>query len=304
MNFKESYKKANDSIHGDKSILDGLYTPKKKIIAPYFYKMTSLAAAFILVGTVFLMSSFREEIKTENEKALTSVNKESTEEVGNLKIMARETTNLADEAKAEAGKNKKENVSDFADSPKTEKEYSTAYDEIPSEEDNTKEPLETAAETKVAEVTEVAEDEALGVETASEKVSSGGGGGSSAATFNAATTFSLSEEDMSTLEVLKLIGIPEEKLNFDNMELNLPDSIKVTFGEDGSLVSYVINFILSNGNAKIEGILINSVTPVPFEITEEEGVITAHKTFESTDIFIKAYNMDKETVKTFIESFS
>ncbi|MDO5479787.1 MAG: hypothetical protein Q4G23_11565 [Clostridia bacterium] len=72
MNFKESYKKANDEIKGDRELLDKiLNTPvkEKTKITPFAYKFASCAAAIILVGAIILMPEIKEKFVTEEEAA-------------------------------------------------------------------------------------------------------------------------------------------------------------------------------------------------------------------------------------------
>ena len=72
MNFKECYKKANDEINGDKSLLEKILTAptkEKNKITPFVYKFASCAAAIILVGTVVLMPELKDKFAVKEESA-------------------------------------------------------------------------------------------------------------------------------------------------------------------------------------------------------------------------------------------
>ncbi len=328
MNFKESYKKANDKIVGDRSILDEVFEPKKKIITPYFYKMTSLAAAFILVGTVFLMSSFKEDMYPEANdiKAEASGKKEDLPET---KIRAKEEADT--EIKLNKELEDKELSFDEAASDNAEKDtaaYMSFTEEAAEEKENVKVDETPVIKNEVIESDLVKTDGALMDENDYFAVSGGGGaGGGSSQNLTkptVSTVTEIKEEKMLTEELLLFLGIPREKLNFDDMVLNLPESVSVTYDEDGNIEGYVINFTLLSeekkseempledkkieeiikGDKKIEGILINSVTPVTEEIKVEDGAIVAHKTIGNTDIFIKAYNLEEDEAKRYMDNFN
>lgn len=299
MNFKDSYKKANEKIQGDMSILDGIYEPKKKIITPYFYRMTTIAAAFILVGTVALMSSFKEDASKEKESLLKE--QSAVEETkGEFKFMAREVINEEIPLNKEVEELKPKS-NEVAEVESASIEEATVPGEI-------KEDIAVLSLSQDTEVTIEAynpedaydtQDISADIETAQ-----GGGGGSAS---NKAAMFSASSEDdnlMRAEEVLLLLGISKEMLLFEGMELDIPEKIKVTFNEEGVLEDFVINFSLTGPDSKIEGILINSVNPVPFEVKNEGGVISGGKTFGNTDVFIKTYNIDEEKTEEFLKRFN
>ncbi len=299
MNFKDSYKKANEKIQGDMSILDGIYEPKKKIITPYFYRMTTIAAAFILVGTVALMSSFKEDASKEKESLLKE--QSAVEETkGKFKFMSREVINEETPLNKEVEELKPKS-NEVAEVESTSIEEATVPGEI-------KEDIAVLSLSQDTEVTIEAynpedaydtQDISADIETAS-----GGGGGSAS---NKAAMFSASSEDdnlMRAEEVLLLLGISKEMLLFEGMELDIPEKIKVTFNEEGVLEDFVINFSLTGPDSKIEGILINSVNPVSFEVKNEGGVISGGKTFGNTDVFIKTYNIDEEKTEEFLKRFN
>ncbi len=55
MNFKEIYKSANDSIHGDRSLIDAIYNKKgKKMVFTYKYPALCAAALLIILSVSFL----------------------------------------------------------------------------------------------------------------------------------------------------------------------------------------------------------------------------------------------------------
>ncbi len=297
MNFRESYKKANEEIKGDMSILDGIYEPKKKVKTLYFYKMTTVAAAFILIGTVILMPSFKENIKPVNENL--KEERIIEEDKGSFKFMAKEEAivNSTSEENEKIVVNEASIEETLDESAVIEDAY------VPAVIKEENEVLSLSLETEINEEVpgpEMAYDTSENMASGS---AGGGGGSSKMAVFSVSPT-SLNEELMNTGEVLLLIGASKEKLTIEDMELNIPENVEVTFDENGEIESFVINFSLSGKDCEIEGILINSVTPVTARTEKDGGVISAGKTFGNTDIFIKAYNMEIEKVEEFLSRFN
>lgn len=336
MNFKESYKKANDEITGDRALLDKILTTpvkEKKKISPIVYRFASCAAAIILVGAIILMPEMKEKFITE------------------------ETANASEEAKEEASATI---LADVAE--ETEEVYEEAYDGHTSVETETNEKTKTtvkkekAAETSESVVAtenyanEEATNSALtedGVEAASDetafsiysrneeedfgkaeglqgaetsaaseevqpsesaepkiKLSSGGSGGGSSARSAAVYDDSEDADVLSVSDIIGHIGINENSLVPLNMTLINSEVSYFEFSPEGNITAYEINMVFEQNDAKLIIRLTDSATPLEFNVAGDAGMISASKTIGKTDIFITAYNLTFEDVENYVNSIA
>ncbi|MBQ2941728.1 MAG: hypothetical protein IJD97_05780 [Clostridia bacterium] len=328
MNFKESYKKANDEIKGDRALLDKiLNTPvkEKTKITPFVYKFASCAAAIILVGAVILMPEIKEKFVSENEN---TVAEECTVEEAKYSILA-DTAEVTEEAtdghiseKAEETETtitfkavrKEENSKEVSES-ETYATGTVAMGAI-SEDNQDTEAVNGAAgvfsvEEAADEELKVAENYDSVMEAAEEaapktKIASGGGGGGAPATrsMTARTATKTTAEEKSASEIIALIGINEESLVPSGMTLTSSEVTYTEFSPEGNITAYEINMVYEKEGAKIILRLTDSATPLALDVAGHSGMVSASKTFGNTDIFITAYNFTLEDVENYLNGIN
>lgn len=328
MNFKESYKKANDEITGDSALLEKiLSTPKKEKtkITPFVYKTASCAAAFVLIVTLAFMPKIKDKFVTEDSYAPES--EEYAFEPSEDAVMEETEGIFYDVADADdevdefsfdmTGDYEETKKADYETAPDSEMveafEITTANemnDEIAAysgeEEDgydSNENDIALTSEMTAEPVEEsIKEDDTQSIAEEAPKTeitASGGGGGAPAVTKNTKSR----AKAYTANDVLAHIGINYESLALDGMVLT-EDNVLAEFSEDETISFYYIDIALSDGDKHMDIILTDSVSPLAYDISEVEGGITAHKTVGNTDIFITAQNMTKDEVETYINKIA
>ncbi len=324
MNFKESYKKANDEIEGDKALLDKiLSTPvkEKSKITPIVYKTASLAAAFLLIITIALMPEITEKFSV-NEASVSETEAEDIEEaVSEESIGVLADSEEADDGAVTFSVKRAEDLNETESTSVNMKTKETAPETVPSynvavvngvndeiaaysgeaEATEVKEADETAYDSSkngiaLAAETQTISEEAEEVQSAEVRAS---GGGSSFAVMKSAGP----KAKYAAGAVLAGIGISYESLEISGMMLT-EDNVSAEYSEDGTISSYDIEITLSDEERVVTVLLTDSVTPLAFSVTEDGGVISASKTLNNTDIFITAYNMTKEEIENYINAIA
>ena len=327
MNFKESYKKANDEIKGDRALLDKiLNTPvkEKTKITPFVYKFASCAAAIILVGAVILMPEIKEKFVSENEN---TVAEECAVEEAKYSVLA-DTAEVTEEA------------TDGHISEKAEETETMITFKAVRKEENSKEVSESETATGTVTMGAISEDNqdteavngtagVFSVEEAADeelkveenydavmeaveeaapktKIASGGGGGGAPATrsMTARTATKTTAEEKSASEMIALIGINEESLVPTSMTLTSSEVTYTEFSPEGNITAYEINMVFEKDGAKLILRLTDSATPLALDVAGHSGMVSASKTFGNTDIFITAYNFTLEDVENYLNGIN
>ncbi len=304
MNFKDIYKKANDEIKGDRSILEGIYKKKKihhiNIVRP----LATCAASLILVVAISSLSDFHKdniekevfpkEIKVATSQNNTALNIESTEKTNIAEIYALKGSN--DETTPSL--TKQDRVSTTSDMPGNNTPIQSGEStQNPIDEVSSPHIIDVATEDTasngIAPASFISDLDSQGLsyegEDDIEDCPSISGQDYGSSTYNIKDTSN--EVLISFDEFLSLSAFNVESLYLDGFTISFPEYATIIKNSDNIIEYYFADIILQNGDKKIT-VTVSKKTSEQMPYVEKSEN-TTHTFFSSgkNDILVKAENV-------------